>query len=67
MLYDVVRDQTPGVAAVRVQRPKAEPAMCLLDVHVKIRSRRECMVWIYGEPVKKFRDKKYNLKVDGPR
>ena len=21
-------------------------------------------VWIYGEPVKKFRDKKYNLKVD---
>jgi hypothetical protein len=25
-------------------------------VHVKIRSRRACMVWTYGELVKKFRD-----------
>jgi hypothetical protein len=41
-------NQAPDVAAVRAQRPKAEPEMCLLGMHVKIPNRRVPGIKILG-------------------
>jgi hypothetical protein len=44
------------VAADAEPDPEAKEAQRRHHVHVKIRSRRACMVWTYGELVKKFMD-----------